>query len=87
MPSRDSEQQRRGVWGSSKFIIVLSIALMVIVAGTVLSLQGTSPADAPEHQQAEKAASTSAATEPASKQEVQTPSGSSKDQPSEAPKP
>ena len=87
MPSRDSNQQRPGVWSSNKFIIVLAISLLVVAFGTVVALQGTNPADAPEHQHTEKTAPAPAPTQSASKQEVQTPSGSSKDQPSYAPMP
>jgi hypothetical protein len=80
MTGRDSDQQQPGRWGSSKFIIVLSILVAVALAGSFVSKMGTNPADAP---------SPPAATskQDAAESEVQTPAGSSKNQPADSPKP
>ena len=81
MTGRDSDQQQPGRWGSSKFIIVLSVLVAVALVGSFVSKMGTNPADAPAPP------ATASEQETASESEVQTPAGSSKNQPADSPKP
>lgn len=87
MTQKDSDQQRPGTWGSNKFIIGLAVVVLAAAIGTVVSQRGTNPADEPQHQRSEQPAPTPSPEVSADTPEVQTPSGTSKDQPSDAPKP
>lgn len=82
MTGRDSDQQQPGRWGSSKFIIVLSVLVAAALVGSFVSKTGTNPANAPPSSTAAPNQGTAA---PESK--VQTTAGSSKDQPADSPKP
>ncbi len=87
MTQKDSDQQRPGTRGSNKFIIALAVVVLAAAIGTVVSQRGTNPADEPRNQHLDQAAPTTTPAAPADKPEVPTPSGTSKDQPSDAPKP
>ena len=89
---RDSDQQQPRRWGSNKFIIVLALAVIVALVGNVVARMGVNPADNGANQtraQAPEPRQHSAPAEPEanSDQAVQTPAGTSKDQPADSPQP
>jgi flagellar basal body-associated protein FliL len=86
---RDSDQQRPRRWGSNKFIIVLALAVIVALVGNVVARMGVNPADTAATQSNAQSPPAPAPAEPDGKSEqtVQTPAGTSKDQPADSPQP